>query len=252
MKQARAEQGVVRPSSESLDDLMECASQSLHQTRYFEAERLCVDAFRIARRDADFERASRIVMPLLEARRQKRQIAVDAAGDRGVVMVQRVDALAGEIVPGCYLICPPAIGLEARMFRERADAQEIPVFVLAREPMTRAGLIPVVGVGKISVRTQVEPPKGSGNDLSSLDAADPEVLQWFERSVETLGDSAIASVPTEDPAQWQVDDLIDRLEAVPDHEKLHQRLAAVCRQAAVEPAPAHERRRPLVDDPFSF
>lgn len=257
MEQTQSKQGATRQPSETLDELMDRASHALVETRYFEAERQCVEAFRMARRTGDFERAGRIVLPLLEARRQKRQLAVDAARERGVVLVHRVDSLAGSIEPGCYLICPPAIGLEARMLRERADSQQVPTFVLAREPITRTGLIPIVGVGRISVRARilpirVDPATGEGIDLSSADAESDQMLRWFEHAGEALGDAGIATVDVQEHPAWRADDLIDRLEAVPDHEKLHQRLAEACRAAATVPEPPHERRRPIVDDPFSF
>jgi hypothetical protein len=54
-------------------------------------------------------------------------------------------------------------------------------------------------------------------------------LTWFLSTGEALGDAALARIDPKDPAQWRVDDLLEMLDAVPDHEKLHQALAAACR-----------------------
>jgi hypothetical protein len=76
--------------------------------------------------------------------------------------------------------------------------------------------------------------------------------EWFQSAGEALGDAAIARVKAELPASWRVDELMLYLEAIPDHEKLHQRLAEACRDAAREgPAPV-ERRSVLAENPFSF
>src|SRR5689334_10244420 len=61
-----------------IDRMMERASTALEAMRYFEAERLASTALRRAHAAADFERMARILLPLQEARRQKRQLAVDS------------------------------------------------------------------------------------------------------------------------------------------------------------------------------
>jgi hypothetical protein len=50
--------------------------------------------------------------------------------------------------------------------------------------------------------------------------------------MEQLGDAAIAMLDTGLELDRQVDFLISALDTVPDHEKLHQVLADVCREAA--------------------
>ena len=80
----------------------------------------------------------------------------------------------------------------------------------------------------------------------------PIPASWFERSSEALGDAAIKMVDRSEPAVYQLEDLIGFIPAIPDHEKLYQRIAEVCRQATTEPIPSGPRRRRGVDDPFSF
>lgn len=239
----------------AIDRLMERASRALETMDYFQAERLAAQALARAHRASDFERMARIVLPLQEARRQKRQLAVDS-GHRFVVTTP----WRGSMVPGCYLFQPPLIAADARAFREAADSAQVPVLVITREPLTREGLWPVVAVGgDISIRTRVRPavPLERVETVITRDRYDgvhfePPPVQWFEAAAEAIGDAAIARLKPEDPAAWRVDDLMEFLDAHPDHEKLHQRLEENCRQAMLEDLPEGRRHRPKVDDPFSF
>jgi len=240
-----------------IDRLMERASRALVKTRYFEAERFSRDALRKAYEAANFERMARIILPLQEARRQKRQLAVDSGrcvvlGDSGLLM-----AMAQNILPGCYLLQPPLIGLDARNFRDEADGHGVPTLVLCREPMTRENKWPLVATGQVSIRTRVDPPHGlqrieKGITKDGYDGNPPPDAMWFERAAEALGDAAIAKLPMDGPATWRVDDLMEMLNVHPDHEKLHQRLEEACRLAAAENLPPEQRHRPPVSDPFAF
>lgn len=238
-----------------IDGLMDRASEALEETRYFEAGQLCAQALVTARRAGDFERMARIVLPMLEAKRQIRQLAERA----GPVRVVR----SGEQVPrpveaGRYLLEPPMIGLDGRRLHELGNEHGVPVFALVREPLTRDGLWPIVGVGDVVVRTKVEPaapakfdPKHPSRDAWSGEVPDA----WFEAAAEALGDAAIADaerVAEDDPAAFLVDDLLERLAIAPEHEKLHQRLERACRDAVREPTPTDVRRRATINDPFGF
>jgi hypothetical protein len=237
-----------------LDKLMDRASAALAAAKYFEAERLASQALFKAFRLSDFERMARIVLPLQEARRQKRQIAEDTGS---VFILSSLAALDQSPMPGMFLFQPPLIGADARGFREVADSQHIPVFTLTREPMSRDGLWPVVTVGDVSIRTKVAPPytvarleTGPTRDDSARFGPPP--VEWFTRASEALGDAAIAKLNPADPAAWRVEDMLLATEAHPAHEKLHQALAACCREAIGQPLPEGRRPRPMIDDPFSF
>jgi hypothetical protein len=134
----------------------------------------------------------------------------------------------------------------------------VPVFVLVREPLTRAGQWPIVGVGRVVTRARLDPPEPVER-IETVMAKDewrgrvpPE---WFEAAAEAVGDRAIAdarSVAKDDPAAYLVDDLLDRLGCAPEHEKLHQALAEACRRAMREPLPERPRRRGVAPQPYSF
>ncbi len=89
-----------------IDGLMERASEALASRAYFECERLSLDALHRAVAIEDFDRMARIVLPLQEARRQKRDLAFDADH---VMVVFETPADEIELVAGCYLLQPPRV-----------------------------------------------------------------------------------------------------------------------------------------------
>lgn len=238
--------------------MMEEASVALVQRRYFAAERTAGDALRAALAAEDFVRAARICMPLMEARRLKRQRAIDA---ERIEIVSEPIPEGTELKPGCYIVCPPRVGAEARSIRQLADNAEVPVIAIAREPATRAGLCPVVAVGPVTVRAFVpEPPEANakatkGKKQRSSPAPGPVVsglfgvwapppIEWVLAACEALGDAAIAQAVSPIAAD-RAAELYARLQSCPDHEKLHQRLMEACELASREP----RRRKPVAPPP---
>ena len=67
-------------------------------------------------------------------------------------------------------------------------------------------------------------------------------MEWFTGAMEALGDWAIESLDPEMDVEKRVDMLLARLDAVPDHEALHEVLAETCREAQ-EAVAEDERRR---------
>jgi hypothetical protein len=243
-----------RPAAQrdGIDRLMERASAALEGTRYFEAERLAGRALRAAHRAWDLEAMARISLPLQEARRQIRQQAVESG--RRELVAERRGARRAE--PGCYLVQPPLLGVDARALREAAWGREVPVLVLAREPLTREGKWPVVAVGEgLSIRAWVVPVRpmtrleGSPTkDELGLPGAAAPGSDWFEAAEEAVGDAALARLRADEPAAWRMGDVLRYLDAHPTHERLHQRLAVECRLAAREDLPEAGRQRPRMSD----
>lgn len=252
-----------------IDDVMDRASAALLAADYFACEALCIQALHAAHRARAFERMARILMPLQESRRQRRHEAVDSG--RVILLkdarspatpssaartpgskTSRSKAADDPWHPGCYLVCPPLVGVQARDIREALLRTQVPAMVLCREPTTSTGLWPLVAVGPASdatpmppvVRVRLAPPKV----LTPEGAPDPG---WMLAAQEALGDAALAKVNPAWPADHRVEDLMEWLDAIPDHEKLAQALEATCREAAIAP-PSRLPRRRGVDDPFSF
>lgn len=222
---------------------MEEASRALVECRYFDAERLCDSALQRAFAAHDYDRMARILLPLEEARRQKRDLAFDA---NKVVVVHNALPTGRALTAGCYLVCPPRVGADGRALREAADRKKVPTIIVVREPTTRDGMWPIVALGPVTVRIRVKPPAAparrrkrkagrrtapGGNGALEPTEAVPG-REWFLRANEQLGDAAIASVPAELEPAARVEELMMRLAAQPDHEKLHQALGEACRAAA--------------------
>jgi hypothetical protein len=239
-----------------IDELMDRASEHLAQRRYFDAERECLESLNRAFAILDYEHMARILLPLQESRRQKRDLAVDA----GEVFRVNGELPSGKSLrAGCYLVEPPRVGIDGRLLREEADRRKVPAIIVVREPTTREGLWPIVALGPVTVRTRVHPPalgkpptqgRRSKTD-GAADAQPPDEPlpppDWFLRASEALGDTAIAQVEPTSPIASRIQALLERMHAHPDHEKLHQLLADACREASrlVPAVPRPRRPKPV-------
>lgn len=222
---------------------MEQASAALVATSYFEVESICIKAMELARRASDFETMSRIVLPLQEARRQRRHMATDA---RFSAVITQLPSNDTELAAGCYLLKPPLIGADAPTLRALAFTQNVPVVIMTREPRTGAGRWPVVAVASYrSFRIQLDVPKVNGGEIG--DEIGPDA-SWFMIAIEAVGDVGLASLKPKDPAVFRVDDLWELMMSLPEHEKIHQRFALECRLAMNEPRPDRLRRRGVFED----
>jgi hypothetical protein len=174
-----------------------------------------------------------------------------------------------------YLLSPPRVGVDGRLMRETALRQEVPIVIIVREPTTKAGLWPIVAVGPVTVRARLAPPlphpvptrSDTGSKNSRTPAKGPKAKtpkeppgktgahpvptpEWMLLACEALGDAAIANVsPTLSPVS-RVMALAERLEAVPDHEKLHQRLEEAAREAARLPVKRSALAKLAARDPL--
>ena len=213
-------QGGAAGEPVALTDLMEDASAALAEGRYFDCERIADEALHRAWQRLDYAEMARIVLPLQEARRQRRLAAV-AAGKVHVID-QTMPAPGSVLKAGVYVVTAPMVGADAMQIRHAALAQKTPVVALAVEPVTKLGFLPVVSVGPIVVRTRVDrPAKFTG--------------EWALEAIENLGLQAIEAVDVTRPLGRQIDQLMDGLDAVPECEGLHQRLMETCISAARQP-----------------
>ncbi len=206
-------------TARKIDDLLGKANKSLAKQKYFETERLAAEAMLMARQECDFTRMAKIVQPLQVARLGRLQLAVDV----GTVTIPAEPFTEDdEIEPGCYVVKPPMVGVDARRFRLAALERQVPVAVVCHEPITDLGLCPLVALsGTVVVRTKVDPP------------ADPDQpdLDWILDAIEALGDWAIQSMDTQRPPERFLDELLSRIDAIPEHLGLHECLEAACRTA---------------------
>ncbi len=235
----------IKAVGSRVDQLMESATAALTSGRYAEAERLAQDALQEAHQASDYERMARVLLPLEEARRLRRQEAADVKKVHRIKTTEELEAyLTGNkaIKPGCYLLEPPAlVGNDGRELRERALAEDVSAFVIVHEPKTRLNKWPIVAVGPEIVRTFVDPPK-------RID------VQWMMQTGEALGDYALAGSDPAADAAVRAERLFDLLATVMDHDKMHQALMDACNAAHAEilAAPPKKRGRPqrIDDDDF--
>ncbi len=207
----------AKPAARTIETVMEDASKALARGDYFAAERLCAKALQSAFVRSEFELVARIVLPLQEARRQRRLLAIEA--DR--IFPLEKDPPSGEtkLKPGCYVMCAPLVAADARRVAEAAFEQRVPVLALAVEPRTRLGLLPVAVVGATTIRAKMRPPR----------AFTP---QWCLDAVEALTNSALETFDPGRALHRQVEDLVEKVMTLPESELLHQKLAQVAHQAA--------------------
>lgn len=176
-----------------IDALMEQAGAALAGMRYLECERFCQRALALARQADDMDRLARIVMPLEEARRQRRQTAEDAG-----VTVLTEKLSPGEIVQrhprGCLMLLAPPF-----------DANDV---AAVRELAAQRGLF-----------------------VEALLMDQPRLKAAFLRAMEEQGDAALSQIPRHDDPAQQVDALLTLIDRIGDHEIAHQRLADAARVA---------------------
>ena len=174
-------------SNQNINRIMEEASDALAKMEYLRCEKLCLEGLKLARDEKDYDTYARILMPLQEARRQRRQAAEDA----GVFLVTGEKLSAEGILDaypeGCLI-------LQSDTYTEE-DLHAV------RELACEKGLL-------------VEVLLVTGKDL----------LAMFLQQMESQGDEALAQVDSKLTGDALIDALQGVIEKVGDHEIAHQRL----------------------------
>ena len=210
---------------QSLDTIMEQASEALVKMDYFTTEALASTAFEQAMGDRCYAYAARILMPLQEARRQIRMIAAEGPIHIGSAALEGGpgDWLAAQPV-GCLVVTPPHTEEQAAECYDRAREARQPLEVL---------YAPVPGQPQWTLASF------RGRGLRATVAAPPSQWQaftpadWFLDALEALGDAGVHQArETSDPLD-RVAILRQSIAAAPHHEILHQELGALLRELAV-------------------
>jgi hypothetical protein len=201
--------------------ILDTAKKAFEAKRWFEAELMTLKLIEDARGTFDFDTMAAGVPVLRDARMARFEEAFRIADDSIRLLTESLDEDA-VATPGCWLIQPPLVGADGRNLRALAIEQEVPVAVLCREPLTQLGLQPIVSIGRITIRTKIDPP------------AQPQSpdMDWYRYALDELGESAIDSVDTGIDIVKQVDALLDRINTVQEHARLHDALEETCRLAA--------------------
>jgi len=189
----------------TLDDLMERASRALAEMDYLTCETFCLGAMDKAQQAEDWPGYARILLPLQEARRQRRMIACDA----GVRINTR------HLDPGVVVLTDPITREQASRFDQQARQARCYLEVLWVMDQTPEQWVVASHRGP-HVQTQVPA------------AASPSVA-WYLAASEALGDKALEQVTAPQGSLQRLVALQDMLEVVTDHEILHQQLGEAAR-----------------------
>ena len=208
---------------------MEEASDALMRMDYLRCETLCLRALAMAQQAEDWRYYERILLPLQEARRQRRMIAAEGVMRLGTADVtQSSERWAAEWLQkntaGCLVVSAPLVVADATMIRNlaRDQQQHIEVLFLASQTTNQWTLSDVTG----QWRQIVPAPTNDwlNRDLQPSTAEANAAASWYLHAFELLGDRAIVDCQKiSDPPQ-RVSALQQAVEAVEDHELLHQAL----------------------------
>lgn len=212
---------------------METASQSLAELDYARCESLCVEALTKARQAEDWVMVQRVLLPLQEARRQKRQTAIDGLILLGAPQAdQNTELHAFLKTPGlgCVVFTQPHTAEQVSNVQRWITEQGLAIEVLfANNPLTAASWSITTTALPIVCVEQPAPVQWAGRLVDPMTTAPPTPAHWFMQASEALGDAAIAGITAQPGTVEYFDALAAVLTCVGDHEILHQRLAQAAR-----------------------
>lgn len=230
---------------DSSADLMTRASQALVRMDYLTCERLSVQALHLARSSENWTELARILLPLQEARRQRRLVAADTAVRLGCKLDEDDGQTAGaqigscaELtlrqllegrVTGCVLLTGPGSMETATKLVKDADESGLYLEVMVTESSRDSLSWDLRSLGAPEVFCPVDAPPADlqGRWIEPQPSIEQfrKAAAWFLAASEKLGDAVRAGAPSMDYPVERADYLLKGLDAVRDHERLHQDLA---------------------------
>jgi len=223
-----------------VDTIMEQASLALKRMDYLGCEAHCLKALALTRENQDWPNYARVLLPLQEARRQRRMIAAD-----GVVRLGSNDlGQPSEWIEklsngGCILLTHPHTIDQARELCQTTRSRDLYVEVLYADNTADASPWRLRSFQGPAVECDVEAPPENWLDCwinggsISADTNSPQdkpegfpgrAADWFLDCCEALGDAAMSQVSDTLAPQQYIEALESCLLVVTDHELLHQHL----------------------------
>ncbi|MEQ9454216.1 MAG: hypothetical protein RLN76_06445 [Phycisphaeraceae bacterium] len=229
-------------------DIMEQASRALAERDYLTAEQHAEQALLDARQRESWDDYARILMPLQESRRQRRIIAAEGwllLGSESSEAILKGLAEAGpepgpkphadpgsepgKILAAQIVLTAPIKPDDAERIWREARRRRLWVELLmaegsgnarkARSWRNRSIEADILSPPDLPHGTWIEPAKASKAPKQGLSGS-----AWFQLASEQLGDAALKPLTNEQPSIALLDRLAQAVDAVPDHEILHQRL----------------------------
>lgn len=212
----------------ALDNLMETASGALSAMDYPRCEALCLDALRQARDTGDWSYYKRIVLPLQESRRLKRQAALEGPIRLGTSSKpDDLGALVPDAVAGCVVLTLPCAAGDAIAVQALAAEAGKAVEVLFADNAFDAAQWMLRSFHGPAVSASRPGPAAAWRDTwtQAGNTPPPTAAHWFMQASEALGDAALASIRHPLGSVERVIEIEGLLQAAGDHELLHQALA---------------------------
>jgi hypothetical protein len=218
-----------------LDQTMEQASVALAKMDYLTCEALCLDALADARRRGDWTYYGAILLPLQEARRQRRMIAAEGVVRLGTASLEKffADEWLANLPAGCIVLTVPHSADDARALDARARHQRKHVEVLFAEERGAKWLIRSFASPPVSC--EVIAPTTAHTQRWIKAGEQPAAVDWFLDACEALGDAAMQAAGPISADAAGLAKLEACLGVVTDHEIIHQRLGALARGLARGP-----------------
>lgn len=216
----------------ALDNLMETASQALAELNYAQCESLCLDALGQARDQQDWVMYQRVLLPLQEARRQRRQAALDGPILLGTPKRHDDQAqLLGDAEQGCVVLTWPYTASDAEALSELLSSQPQPIELLFADNAADSPTWRITSVNGPGLSIDLPAPKTDwrGQWIDPSKVTPPTPAHWFMQASEALGNAALAAIEVQPGSLDYLQALEQALACVDDHEILHQRLAAAAK-----------------------
>jgi len=227
----------------TLDEQMEKASEALARMDYLSCEALCVEALAQARAQRRWAYYARILLPLQEARRQRRQIAAEGRIRLGTTSLRGEPAdWLDQLTRGCVVLTPPHGQAEAAALQQAAHDRRRYVEVILSESELDTASWRISSFTGQRIRCDRPAPPASWRDRWLEPERPPEPApeghsqtpaDWCLDTIEALGDAAIDTVEARTDAipgsEQRVTLLEPLLTVVADHEILHQKLGDAAR-----------------------
>jgi hypothetical protein len=218
------------------DSLMDLASTALARRDYLECEAQCLRALATAREKRDWAEYGRVLLPLQEARRQRRMLAAEGAVCLGSTHLPRdLTACLTPYPTACLAVTLPHGRREAQALTAVARGTRKFVEVLWADNRASAPRWRLHSLAGPEVACEVAGPPAGWADrwiapsagrpgAAAGPAAHPTPADWFLDAAEALGDQALSQAAAVHEPMARLAALEKCLEVVTDHELIHQRL----------------------------
>ncbi|MFK7789735.1 MAG: hypothetical protein AB8C95_09625 [Phycisphaeraceae bacterium] len=216
----------------TLDQQMETASQALAEMEYARCESLCIDALTQAREAADWVMYQRILLPLQETRRQRRQAALDGPILLGTPSDQKdLIKQITQVEQGCVVLTQPITSADAKAINQTIHASKRPIEFLYANNASDQPEWCITSLADEGFNFNVSAPKSEwvGQWVDPAAITPPTPAHWFMQASEAMGDIALDKIQAEPGSLDYLQALEHALSYVDDHEILHQRLASAAK-----------------------